>query len=136
MGVFGALLALSMASVAQACDSPKVVDASVVAQKEPQLAFRQDGAALVITATISINGSPRVLLTSHRIDGNNVTLRYTVIQSSDPLIRCLKPLTIEWHTRRITNQGVRFKVEGNQLSFADAELKQLSEQLPVTNAKR
>ena len=100
---FAALVAL--ASAVSARDTAK-----------PRLKFTQDGKDLVVQTVVTANAAPHVLWT-HVIDlGDEVVLRYYVIQNSDTLVRdgvarSRKDVEVEWRVPNATKAGKKFRVE-------------------------
>jgi hypothetical protein len=135
-----ALLFLALDPNPQGCGIPyqaedAVNDKNVV---EPQLTIRQDGDDLVVSTNILSSGIGHVVLTRYTIDGKKVaTLHYTLIQSEEHArLDCLASVNVVWRLKNTKVGDVTFNVQGKELTFSMAELKQLSEQLKQLLAKR
>ncbi|HKB02980.1 MAG TPA: hypothetical protein VKD90_12220 [Gemmataceae bacterium] len=91
-----------------------------------ELKYKKDGNDLIVSTTITVNGSDHILLTTFEINDSLIASpKYTVIQNSDRLVHSQKKLTIEW---RITGERAKFKptrVKGQVLLLSADELNQL-----------
>lgn len=93
---------------------------------EPELTYKQDGDTLIVSTTVTINGSDHVLLTSvDRTEQNPPRLRYTIFQNSDVLVRGEKKVTIEWRLKGYKDGDKSFKVVGQVVMLNTEELKEL-----------
>lgn len=88
---------LSAGPVLWACE-PGPVAVISPAEKDGELAFVSDGNDLVVSMTLTINGSAHVAVTDSTIDSatGEVKLAYTVVQNADHLVRCQKKITLTW----------------------------------------
>jgi hypothetical protein len=106
----------------------------LVRPHQPRLTFEVDGQDLLVSTTITANGSPHALATSFQknLDGKSYVLAYHLIQNSDVLVRCQKNVNVVW---RLPGQAksaqdlTQFRVQGTTTLLTTVELANLLPQL-------
>src|SRR5262245_51469756 len=121
--VTAVLLLFSMVPVLHACPVPET--------DKDRMERRQDGDDVVISTTVMSGGPGHMVLTSYAIDEKNqVTLKYTLIQSEEnSQLDSLAYVKVEWRLKGVNLSQLSFKIQGQQLTFKQAELDQLRNQL-------